>query len=194
MDPLSDVFSLLKVQSVLSARLEGSGAWAMRFPASRHVKFGGVIEGARWLWIDGVIEPVRFEAGDFYLLTNGLPYCFASDLDAQVVDGYKVFAECVGEDGIVRYGSGGARTVGSGGHFVFDDEMSDVLLGVLPPLIHIRGSSPHARALGPVLELIGFETEAVRPGTAAMAGSLANIVLVTILRTYLASEALRLDG
>jgi AraC-like DNA-binding protein len=189
MDPLSDVFSILKVQSVLSARLEGAGPWAMRFPAYRYVKFGGVIEGARWLWIEGITEPEKFEAGDFYLLAGGSPYCFASDLDAKVLDGEKVFAECLGADGIVRYGSGTLRTVGAGGRFIFDDEMSELLLNLLPPLIHIRGGSPHARPLRAALDLIGFETEAVRPGTAAMAESLANIVLMNILRAYIASES-----
>jgi hypothetical protein len=84
MDPLSDVFSLLKVQSVLSARLECAGPWALRFPAYRHMKFGGVIEGSRWLWIEGDMQPVRLQAGDFYLLTDGRPYCFASGMASSV--------------------------------------------------------------------------------------------------------------
>jgi AraC-like DNA-binding protein len=189
MDPLSDVFSILKVQSVLAARLEGAGPWAMRFPAYRHIKFGGIIEGARWLWIEGITEPVKFEAGDFYLLTNGSPYCSASDLDAEVLDGYEIFAECLGADGIVRYGSGAPRTVGAGGNFIFDDEMSELLLNLLPPLIHIRGNSSHARPLRAALDLIGFETEATRPGATTMAGSLANIVLMNILRAYIVSES-----
>ncbi|MDB5978803.1 MAG: transcriptional regulator, AraC family [Nevskia sp.] len=188
MDPLSDVFSLLKVQSVLSARLEAAGPWAMRFPGYQHLKFGGVIEGARWLWIEGVLAPVKMEAGDFYLLSNGLPYCFASDPAAPLLDGSRTFAEHLCEDGIIRYGTGGLRTVGAGGRFTFDDDLSGLLLDLLPPLIHIRGDSPQARSLGAALALIGFETEAARPGAAAMAGSLANIVLVNILRAYLDSE------
>jgi AraC-like DNA-binding protein len=79
--------------------------------------------------------------------------------------------------------------VGTGGCFIFDDEVSELLLNLLPPLIHIRGSSSHARPLRAALDLIGFETEAARPGAAAMAGSLANIVLVNILRAYVASES-----
>src|SRR5258708_3965073 len=68
MDPLSDVFSLLKVQSVLSARLEAAGPWAMRFPGYQHLKFGGVIAGARWLCIERVLAPVQVAAGALNLV------------------------------------------------------------------------------------------------------------------------------
>lgn len=42
-DPLSEVLSLLGVQTFLSRRLEGSDAWALRFCEYKHIKFGGVI-------------------------------------------------------------------------------------------------------------------------------------------------------
>jgi AraC-like DNA-binding protein len=189
MDPLSDVFALLKVRSVLSARLEGVGPWALRFPAYRHIKFGGVIEGERWLWIEGSEQRLRLDEGDFYLLTDGKPYCFASDLAAPVRDGSQAMAEHLCEDGIVRFGSGDFRTVGAGGRFLFDDEMSGWLLGLLPPLIVIRHDAPQARALRPALDLIHLETEMVRPGAATVASGLASIILVNILRAHLAAGA-----
>ena len=188
MDPLSDVFSLLKVKSVLSARLESEGPWALRFPAYRHVKFGGVIQGARWVWIEGVTEPVKMEEGDFCLLTDGLPYCFASDPGVTLQDGDEVFASHLDADGIVRYGKGDPRTVSVGGQFEFDGDMSDMLLNLLPPLVLVSADSPDARSLSAALELIRAETESLRPGAAAMAGSLANIVLVNILRAHLAAN------
>ncbi|MEM5327796.1 AraC family transcriptional regulator [Paraburkholderia sp. JHI2823] len=188
MDPLSDVLSLLKVKSVLSGRLEAAGPWALRFPAYRHVKFGGVIKGARWVWIEGVTELAKMEEGDFCLLTDGLPHCFASDPGVQLQDGEKVFASHRGADGIVRYGRGDMCTISVGGQFEFDGEMSGLLLNSLPPLVLISAASPDARSLSAALELIRTETESVRPGAAAMAGSLANIVLVNILRAHLAAN------
>ncbi|MBX4958249.1 AraC family transcriptional regulator [Rhizobium lentis] len=189
MDPLSDVFALLKVESVLSARIEAAGPWALRFPAYRHVKFGGVIEGARWLWIDGSSERVKLNPGDFYLLTDGRPYCFASDLAAPVLEGVEVMAANLCNDGVVRFGAGHPQTIGAGGRFVFDQEMSGWLVDLLPPVIVIRGDSPQARSLRPALELIQLETETVRPAATVIAASLASIVLVNILRAHLASDA-----
>jgi AraC-like DNA-binding protein len=188
-DPLSDVFNLLKVESMLSARVEGAGPWALRFPAYRHVKFGGVIEGTRWLWIEGSSERVRLDPGDFYLLTDGRAYCFASDLTAPVQDGNQIMAAHLCEDGIVRFGTGTPTTAGAGGMFVFDEDMSGWLLELLPALIVIRSTLPQARALQPVLDLVRLETEAVQPGAATVAASLASIVLVNILRAHLATDA-----
>jgi AraC-like DNA-binding protein len=187
-DPLSDVLSRLEVQSFLSRRLEASGSWALRFPDYRHMKFGGIIEGSRWLWIEGVTEPVRLDAGDFYLLSHGGPYCFASDVKAKPVDGLAFMEEHFEPDGVVRFNGGGARTVGTGGRFTFNDETSGLLLTSLPPLIHIRGSLLHARALRSALDLITFETEAARLGGAAIGAGLCSIVLVNILRAYLAGD------
>jgi hypothetical protein len=62
------------------------------------------------------------------------------------------------------------------------------LLKSLSPLIHIRGSLPQARALRSTLDLITFETEAVRLGASAIAASLCSIVLVNILRGYLSGD------
>lgn len=183
-DPLSEVLSLLEVQGFLSRRLEASGSWALRFPAYKHMKFGGVIEGSRWVWIEGVTEPLRVEAGDFYLLSNGGPYCFASDASAKPIDGLAFMEEHLEADGVVRFHAGEGRAVGTGGRFTFNDETSGLLLSSLPPLIHIRGGMPEARALRSALDLITFETEAARPGAGAIAASLCSIVLVNILRAY----------
>jgi AraC-like DNA-binding protein len=187
-DPLSDVLSLLDVQCFLSRRLEASGSWALRFPDYRHMKFGGIVEGSRWVWIEGVTEPLRLDAGDFYLLSHGGPYCFASDAKAQLVDGLAFMDEHLDPDGVVRFGGGEGRTVGAGGRFTFNDETSALLLTSLPPLIHVRGSLLHARALRSALDLITFETEAARLGGAAIGAGLCSIVLVNILRAYLAGD------
>ena len=146
-DPLSDVLALLKVKSVLSARFEAAEPWALRFPAYRHIKFGGVIKGDRWVWIEGGAAPVKLVEGDFYLLTDGSPYCFASDPAVALQDGEQVFASHLQADGIIRYGHGEARTISVGGLFEFDSDMSDVLLDVLPPLVHVSADSPAAMPL-----------------------------------------------
>ena len=111
------------------------------------MKLRGIIEGSRWVWIEGVTEPLRLDAGDFYVLSHGGPYCFASDVDAKPVDGLAFMEEHLEPDGVVRFTGGEGRTVGSGGRFTFNDDVSGLLLTSLPPLIHIHGSLLHARAL-----------------------------------------------
>ena len=158
MDPLSDVLSLLRVDSMLSARIDIRGPWWMRFSAYRHMKFAGVLAGDCWLWVDGQPAPMRIETGDFYLLTTGQAYCTGSDPTLAPVDGRDALATHRGSDGVVRIGEGDTRCVAIGGRFVFDDDTATVSLGLLPPVVHIRAASPSAAPLGALLELLRLET------------------------------------
>jgi len=187
MDPLSDVLSLLKFTSLLSARIEVLGPWSLRFSAYPHIKFGGVLEGSFWLWSEDGTPPVRMEAGDFYLLTRGQPYCTGSDPALEAADGREILATHRGADGIVRYGDSGERVSAAGGRFIFEDNASDMLLRLLPPLVHVKAASDSAAPLRAVLELLGLETRSPRPGASVSAISLANLVLVEILRVHLGS-------
>jgi AraC-like DNA-binding protein len=187
MDPLSDVFSLLRVESVVAAHLEVRGAWALRFTGLRHIKFAGVLEGSFWLWIEDGMPPLRLEAGDFYLLTRGQSYCTGSDPTLEPIDGRVVLARCVGPDGVVRYGNEGERTTASGGRFIFENDTSDLLLTLLPPVVHVPAASESAASLRAVLELLRLESQTEKPCASVAAASLANMVLVQILRTHLGS-------
>ncbi|MGI4861386.1 MAG: AraC family transcriptional regulator [Janthinobacterium lividum] len=187
MDPLSDVLSLLKVQSVLSARFEGRGAWSMRFPPYRHIKFGGVLEGVFWLWIEGTTSPVRLEAGDFYLLTTGAAYCSATQPVLAPLDGRLIFDTHKEADGVVRYGAGDDKVTAAGGRLTFDDATADILLDQLPPLVHLPAASRGATPLPAILDLLASETNTLQPGSLISAASIANVVLVHVLRAHLAS-------
>ena len=189
MDPLSDILTLFRIESVLSARLETCGSYAIRYPAYRHMKFGGIIEGTRWIWIDDG-APIRLIAGDFYLLTDGRPYCVASDPALSLVDGAAIFAANMGSDGIVRYGDSGECTIAAAGRFTFADDRTASLLSFLPPLVHVPVGSSGSEPLAALLPLIRAETKGTLPGAAIAASSLANLILVQIIRAYLAKPAL----
>lgn len=193
MDPLSDVFSLLKAQCVTSARLDVLGPWAMRFTGRHHIKFAGVLEGAFWLWTDDGEPPLHLRTGDFYLLTRGQSYCTGSDTTLVPIDGREVLASCLNADGIVRYGHQGDKVSAAGGRFVFDADAEDLLLKLLPPIVHVPAASQGAASLRALLELLRLETEAVRPGAAVVATNLASMVLMQSLRLHMAS-GVRLPG
>jgi AraC-like DNA-binding protein len=190
MDALSDVLSMLRVSSALSSRFEGRGAWAFRFPAYRHIKFGGVLEGGCFLWIEGSNEPLALQKGDFYLLTDGQPFVSASVLDREPVDGPAAYRTIRGSDGVVRYqgkdGETGYVSIASG-RFTFENDVTDLLLRHLPPLIHLRAADLGTHALSSVLDLLKWETSDVHAGADVARGSLAALVLVHVLRAYLAS-------
>ena len=188
MDALSNVLSLLRVSSVLSSRFEGRGAWRLRFPEYRHVKFGSVLSGCMSLWIEGQTTPILMQEGDFYLLTDGRPFFSASDAARPAQDGVMAVRSNRGVDGVVRYqgeGDDGLVSLASG-RFTFEDDVADLLLRHLPPLIHLPAAGHGAHALASVLELLRSETSGQPVGTDVASSSLAALTLVHALRAYLA--------
>src|SRR5215510_7762955 len=91
MDPLSDVLSLLKPQSHVSAGFDAGGDWAIAFPGNIGIKCYAVVSGSCVLVVEGVAEPVRLDAGDCFLLPSGRAFRLASALDVTPVAASAVF-------------------------------------------------------------------------------------------------------
>jgi len=192
MDPLSDVLSMLTVSSTLSSRFEARGRWAFRYSQyASHIKLGCVLEGRFRLDVDGAAAPVVVEAGDFFLLTNGLPFSASSDPPGPLQDGTQLNRDHRGPDGVLRYDGQGAEdgplAVMASGRFALAGEASELPLRHLPPLIHLRASDPGARPLVGLLDLMGWETAELRPGSSIARTNLAALVLVQALRVHLAN-------
>jgi AraC-like DNA-binding protein len=192
MDPLSDVLSMLTVSSTLSSRFEARGRWAFRYSQyASHIKLGCVLTGRFQLHVDGAAVPVVLEAGDFFLLTNGLPFSASSDPPGPLRDGTQLNRDHRGPDGVLRYDGQGAQdgplVVLASGRFALTGEAGELLLRHLPPLIHLRASDPGATPLRGLLDLLGWETAEPRPGASIAQTHLAALVLVQALRVHLAN-------
>jgi AraC-like DNA-binding protein len=183
MDPLSDVLSLLKPNSYMFRGFDAAGQWSLRFPPADGIKCYAVVSGHCWLAVDGVPEPVRLGAGDCLLLPGGRAFRFASDLDLPAVDAKAIFTAT--PDGVVASLNGGGEVFGLGGYFAFDGDHAGILLGVLPPIVHIRKETDRA-ALRWALERMIQELREPQPGGALIARHLAHLLLVQALRLHLA--------
>lgn len=190
-DPLSDVLSMLKLGTSTTSRFEASGRWAFRFPSHvSDLKFGAVLAGRVQLRVEG-LKPATLEPGDFYLLANGRPFSCASVPAGTMQDGSLSFRDHRGPDGTVRYAGPGehdapAVIMASSG-FSIDADVKALLLRHLPPLVHLRASDPASRPLAGLLELLGWEMAAARPGAFVAKESIATLVLVQALRIHLES-------
>src|SRR5580698_8109365 len=107
MDPLSDVLSLLKPRSYVSAGFEAGGDWSIQFPDQHDcIKCYAIVSGERWLSVEGVPDPVRLRTGDCFVLPRGRPFRIASDMALTPVDAVPVFSPA--RDGrVVSYNGGG---------------------------------------------------------------------------------------
>jgi len=182
MDPLSDVLSLLKPRSFMSGGVDHGGDWSVSFGPHPGIKFQAIVSGACWLVVDGVDEPVRVSAGDCYLLPRGRPFRLTSDLALPPVDGYELLRLPL--NGAVRTINGGGDCLSIGGYFGFSGRHAEILLAMLPPIVHLRTESDKATMRWSVERLM-LELREPQPGGALIAQQLATMMLVQALRLHL---------
>ena len=183
MDPLSDVLSLLKPRSYSSGGFDVGGELSVQFGQHEGIKCYAVVSGQCWLAVEGVADAVRLKTGDCFLLPSGRPFRLATDLTLTPVDALTIFAS--GRNGSIRSFNGGGDCFIAGGHFAFTGNHASILLGVLPPIVHIRKESDKA-ALRWSLERMRQELREPQPGGFLIAQHLAYMMLVQALRLHLA--------
>jgi AraC-like DNA-binding protein len=183
MDPLSDVLSLLKPVSHVSAGFDAGGDWAIAFPGNIGIKCYAVVSGGCLLVVEGVEEPVRLNAGDCFLLPSGRAFRLASDLDVPAVEAGTVFPP-PRAGGVVTYNGGGdVFLVGS--RFTLSGAHAEILMGMMPPIVHIKQESDQA-ALRWSVERMMQELREPRPGNFLVAQHLAHLMLIQALRMHMA--------
>ena len=184
MDPLSDVLSLLKPQSYVSAGFNAGGDWAIQFDDQNgRIKCYAVISGECWLAVEGVEEPVRLSAGESFVLPTGRPFRLASDLALEPTPASAVFPPARAGGVITHNGGGDFFLVGS--RFAVTGRHAEVLLRTLPPIVHIRREADQA-ALRWSVERMMDELREGQPGASLVAQHLAHMMLVQALRLHLA--------
>jgi Cupin len=185
-DPLSDILTMLTAQTVTQLRFESRGPYAMRFGAYEHLKFGAVLSGRFCLRLDSWAEPVEFEAGDCYLLTDGQPFRTFNG-EAPEIDGLAYLEANRGPGGVVRLGENPPDKVVIVGQFRFDPEVVGWLRSALPPMIHIKADAPQAAPLRTTLSLLDAESRGAL-GESVIIDRIADILLVQALRAHAKAE------
>src|SRR3984885_4967906 len=186
MDPLSDVLSLLKPRSYISGGFEVAGDMAIQFPKHQGIKCYAVLSGQCWLSMESVPDAVLLTAGDCFLLPRGLPFCLTTDLSLTPVDFSTLLSARKNGDTVSQHEGGGRYIVG--GHFLLTGSHAGMLLGSLPPIVHIRKESDKA-AMRWSLERMREELRDPQPGGSLIAQQLAYMMLIQALRLHLSDAA-----
>lgn len=177
-DPLSEMIQLLRPKAAFSKAISGAGQWAVRYSDFGHPGFSVVLEGSCLLAVEGQ-EAIVLEAGDFVLLptTPGFTMSGFAPATPTFIDP-KLAPAPVGE---VRHGrqDGDPDVRLLGGYFEFDSPDAGLLVSLLPPIIHVRGSA----RLAAIVQLVCQETLDDRPGRDLMLSRLLEILLVEALRS-----------
>jgi len=183
MDPLSDVLSLLKPRSYVSSGFDAGGEWSIQF-ADQHqrIKCYAVVSGECWLSVEGVPDAVLLKTGDSFVLPSGRPFRLASDVALPSVEAGTVFPPARAGGVVTINGGGDFFLVGS--RFGVSGNHAGILLGMLPPIVHIRKESEQA-ALRWSVERMMEELREQQPGGILVAQHLAHMMLVQALRLHL---------
>lgn len=176
------MLALLRPDSYGFRGLDAGGNWAIAFGAAEGVKCYAIESGACWIALDDVAEPTRLEAGDFILLPGRGAFRLYDGADAVPLDAESFFPSVpVGETAVLN---GGGGCAGVGGFFDFAGMHTDMLLGILPPIVHIRAEETRA-TLGWLIERLMRELRDPQPGGTLIAGHLAQTLLIEALRLHL---------
>jgi AraC-like DNA-binding protein len=184
-DPLSDILSLTSARCAEVGILVAGGSWALRFPPPQKIKFVAVVKGNCWLTFKDESTPLRVKTGDVFALPAERAFVLAGDLNAPQGDGLKLFAGANGKVG------DGDEFFAVGAHIALDPERGGLLSEVLPPLLHVGGSSSDATAMRWLLDQLVKEVVADQPGAMLASNQLAQLLCIQIIRSYL--EASRPD-
>src|SRR5580704_19682772 len=212
MDPLSDMLSLLRVRSYMSGGFDAGGDWSLHFDPHEGIKFYAVISGKCWLSVDGEPYPVRVRSGDCFLLPRGRAFRMASDMSLTPLDAVTFLSTAssgvsdmsltpldavtflsTAQNGRINLYNGGGHFLSVCGHFVLAGDHADVLLGVLPSIVHIHKESDKAMLRWCVDQMMD-ELREPRPGNSLVIEHLAHMMLVQALRLHMADGPKRGPG
>lgn len=181
MDPLSEVLTLLKPRSYLSAGLQAGGDWALKFPAPLGIKFNAVVKGSCWVSVEG--GPAQYiTEGDCFLLTRALPFVLSSDPALVPIDSSPLYA--IAKDAVAICNGGGDFFL-VGGRFAFSGDYAQILFEALPAVLHVPRALDQASVLRWSLDQLTNELHSPQIGSFLVAEHIVHLMLVQVLRLYL---------
>lgn len=183
-DPLSEIIRVLEPRAIFAKPISGAGRWGVRYSRFDQPSFAVVLEGSCRLAVDGH-RPVTLDSGDFLLLpsTPGFTLSGFFAIQPELIDP-KLMASPSGE---VRHGTrGGPPDVRLlGGYFVFDSPDQELLVSLLPSLVHVRG----VERLTTLVRLVAEEARDRRSGRELVLSRLVEVLLIEALRATPADDA-----
>jgi AraC-like DNA-binding protein len=192
-EPLTAIVALLRARTVLSKVVSGAGRWAVRYAKFGHPSFCLMLTGSCWLRVEGATT-TSLEPGDFVLLPETPGFSLASDRKA--LGNPSVVAAEPGSTRERRHGDpmGEATMRMLGGYFECDPTNAALLLGLLPPVVHVQASDSGADRLAWIVRAIRDETSAQQPGGEPILVRLVEIMLIEALRWRPVGASAHLTG
>ncbi|WIX90265.1 AraC family transcriptional regulator [Amycolatopsis sp. DG1A-15b] len=176
MDVLSDAIAAVRIGRPVSNRLRAGSEWCYRFAPYEGAGFHVLLRGSGWLLPDGG-EPVALGPGDAVLVPHGGAHTLSSTPDAT---GAVPFEAAVAEPA--------GRTEFLCGKYRLSHARRHPLLASLPEVVHLPAEVGRRAELRAAIDLLGGEVSDRRPGSATVLTGLLDLLLVYLIRAWLADH------
>ncbi|MCX5381729.1 AraC family transcriptional regulator [Streptomyces sp. NBC_00083] len=186
MDLVSDAISAVRVGQPSSTRLRVGGQWCARLDPYEGAGFHVVLEGGCWMRTEGGTA-LALNTGDAVLLPHGSGHVIADHPAgpaalARAVD----FAQWSHRAANSPDGEGDTELLC--GKYRLDRHHTHPLLADLPDVVHIPNRVGHHHELRAAIDLLGREVGSARPGAAIALPSLLDLLLVYLVRAWMADS------
>ena len=190
-DAVGEALHVLRMNGTFYCRAELRAPWGMALPATPGcLWFHVVTSGGARLQVAGDGEEVVLSASDVVLVPRGEGHVLRSGdpTPATVPDVRAIPHEWHGDRyATIRHGGDGAPTTTICGAVRLEHPVAERLVALMPEVVHVPVSPLTAR-LQDTLRLIALEVEETRPGGEAVITRLADVLVVQVLRAWLAHD------
>lgn len=198
MDALSELLTVVKLDSAIFFNCEFSAPWCYRAPDSesaarllgqsgRHVIiFHLLVRGRAYVHLEGA-ERASLADGDIVTVPHGHPHLLGNGEGARLIDGVTALPKLLARGlELVKVGGGGERSLFVCGFLSCDPLLSSTFLQALPPFFRVNISKgPSGEWLENSLRFAVAESVAARDGASAMLAKLSEVVFAEAVRCHI---------
>ncbi|WP_433222822.1 AraC family transcriptional regulator [Dactylosporangium sp. CS-047395] len=182
MDVLSDAIGVMRTGRPHSSEIRKRAPWGVRAEPFTGAGFHVVLEGTCWL-IPPTGEPLALSPGDVVCLPHGCGHALADTPSTPLVG---VPSASLANVRPTTDKGEGAATVLLCGAYTLDRTRPHPLFAELPDVIHLPARAGHRSPLHAAVNLLGDEVANPEPGSAAVVAALLDMMLLYIVRAWLA--------
>lgn len=182
-DPLTQVVTLVQPRAPFSKLVTAAGPWSVTRAETGRPFYCVILEGSCRLAAEGQ-DSLVLVPGDFVLIPSARDFAMSS-LEAPRSGIETLFTVLPGSE--VRLGDPGASPDYRAliGYCVLGSPDAALLVSLLPRLVHVRGD----RRLATLVELVGDEVRAQRPGRDIVLARLLEVLFIEALRASAGTDA-----
>jgi AraC-like DNA-binding protein len=197
MDALSEILKVVQLNGAIFFNARFTAPWCVESPAEaslartlglgaeRVLLYHYMVDGSCLITLEGM-APLRLSTGDVIIFPHGDAHTMASSTGAQPqqLDAQEILRE---RPKVLHFGGGGEATRFVCGYLVCDPRLFQPILAALPRVVTVslRGAAP-AHWLEASLQHAVDQGDSSEPGAAGMLAKLSEVMVVEVLRRYVA--------